>query len=94
MSFLSLQDIDYKSKNDPKIFKIFKIFKKERNQSQQLWHSLRSCRFKSKSKSNNAFALLMLFFKNQEHQYVARRHSLITMFMKQKKQKPVFQGGE
>jgi hypothetical protein len=61
-----------KGKNSPKIFKIFKIIKKEKNQNkrqnQRLWHSLRSCRFKSKSKGksiNNAFAMLMLFQKQK-----------------------------
>ena len=50
----------------PKIFKIFKIFKKKnqnQNQNQRLWHSLRSCRFKSKSKVksiDNVFAALIL----------------------------------
>jgi hypothetical protein len=51
------------------------------SQNQRLWHSLRSCRFKSKSKSksiDNAFAMLMLFEK-QKHQYFARRHSLKTL---------------
>ena len=56
-----------KEKNNPKIFKIFKIFKKEKNQNQnqnqRLWYSLRSCRFKSKSKVksiDNVFAALIL----------------------------------
>jgi len=61
-----------KEKNNPKIFKIFKIFKKEKNQNQnqnqKLWHSLRSCRFKSKSKVksiDNVFAALILFEKQK-----------------------------
>ena len=57
-----------KEKNNPKIFKIFKIFKKEKNQNQRLWHSLRSCRFKSKSKGksiDNVFATLILFEKQK-----------------------------
>ncbi|RKG47185.1 hypothetical protein D7V64_17045 [Acinetobacter cumulans] len=62
------------------IILIILIMEKNQNQNQKLWHSLRSCRFKSKSKGksmNNAFAMLMLFEK-QKLQYFARRHSLNT----------------
>jgi hypothetical protein len=66
-----------KKKNTPKIFKIFKIFKKGKNQNQRqnqrLWHSLRSCRFKSKNKVksiDNVFATLILF----EKQKLIRSH--------------------
>ena len=61
-----------KEKNSPKIFKILKILKKEKKQNQRqnqrLWHSLRSCRFKSKSKVksiDNVFAALILFEKQK-----------------------------
>ena len=57
-----------KKKNTLKIFKIFKILKKGKNQNQRLWHSLRSCRFKSKNKVksiDNVFATLILFEKQK-----------------------------
>ena len=47
-----------------KYLKYLKYLKKGKNQNQRLWHSLRSCRFKSKSKSKsiyNVFATLILF---------------------------------
>ena len=87
-----------KEKNSPKIFKILKILKKEKKQNQRqnqrLWHSLRSCRFKSKSKVksiDNVFAALILFEK-QKLQYFARRHSLKITVMNLKKSKSSNQG--
>ena len=89
-----------KEKNSPKIFKILKILKKEKKQNQRqnqrLWHSLRSCRFKSKSKVksiDNVFAALILFEK-QKLQCVARRHSLKNISSNSKRAKTVFQRGE
>ena len=88
-----------KEKNSPKIFKILKILKKEKKQNQRqnqrLWHSLRSCRFKSKSKVksiDNVFAALILFEK-QKLQCVARRHSLKNISVIPKEQKQFFGGG-
>ena len=55
-----------KEKNNLKYLKYLKYLKKKnqnQNQNQRLWHSLRSCRFKSKSKVksiDNVFAALIL----------------------------------
>jgi len=37
----------------------------KQEQNQRLWHSLRSCRFKSKSKKETRNSLCSYFFKNK-----------------------------